>query len=187
MKHCSSPVWHRPPPGTPSSPGSCAGWLLPQIVCCERRTLPCFCAKLDLFGLADGAQHLTFVSLAPSSDPPVFTQTGPADGCGRIPVCVSIPVSVTLCNPCGQFSTASSVVDAEIWLPASFAPSWQHRVLILPRLSPGCAKPCVCCGKLEIQLHVELECYLLRLNPCYPSRLAPSCPDLPLYPQPHCR
>ena len=187
MNHGPSSIWRHPPPRPPAPPGHCSGWLLPQIICCERRSFPCFCAKLDLLGLSDCAQNLTFASIAPSSDLPVLSQTGPADGCGRIPVCISIPLSVTLCNPCGQPCSASSVVDVETWLPASFAPSWQHRVLILPRLSHGCGTHGICCGKLDIQLHVELECYLLRLNPCYPSRPAPACPDLPLYPQPHCR
>lgn len=182
MNHSPSRM-RRPHP--PAGPGAC-GWLLPQIVCCEHRTIPCFCATLELFGLPECAGELSLCSIVPAGEEPTLALCGACDPCGRIPVRVSIPVSVLLQSGCTQHR-ASSVVDVDTWLPSAFAPEWPMRVLILPRLRPVCGCSRVCGTRLEVQLHIELDCYVLCLRACHAQPPAPACPQLPLYPPPICR
>lgn len=186
MKHppscgCSH---HRPPGPVPCPQPS--GVLLNRIVACEKRVIPRLCTVLDAFGLPECVQPVRLQSIFPANDPPAWTILGECDPCGRIPMCVSIPLRLLLADSCGRTYPASAMLDVETWLPRAFADSWDCRMQILPSVQLLCRECMSCDTRFEVQLHVTLDLYLLRPEVFHMKPPRPSCPDLPLYPPPIC-
>lgn len=172
------------PPRRP--PGPCESVLVQKIIACEQRTIPCLCTELDITGLPECApEPLRIVRVQASGSQPWWTPLSDCH-CGQIPVRITIPVTVWLCDSCGGTHTASALLDVETTLPRSLclAEGARHSLFILPCVQLlGCE-----CG-FTVRLRITLECYLLCCEPCQLHRPAPSCPELPLYPppiRPHC-
>lgn len=173
---------HRPPPPPPCPRPS--GVLLPKIIDSVQRVIPRLCTVLDAFCLPEGLHPLRLQRILPSADPPAWTILGEGDGCGRIPVCVSIPLRLLVLDSCGRRHTASAVVDVETWLPCAFVDSWGCRLQVIPCVQLVCGECLSCDSRFEVQLHVTLDIYLLHPEVFHMKPPAPACPDLPLYPPP---
>ena len=187
MKHSSACgcAPHRPPP-VPMRPAPCTGVLLDRIISSEKRVIPRLCTVLEAFGLPDCAPPLRLVRIVPAEGIPSWTVTGDPDPCGRVPVCVSIPVRMILCDSCGRTHSATAVIDVQTWIPCAMTESWGCRLHIVPAIQLLCRECLSCDAHFEVQLHITLDFYLLRPEAVYPGRPAPACPDLPLYPPPIC-
>lgn len=164
------PIHPCPPHSTP--PDRC---LLQRVLACEKRSVSCLTTEWRFDGMH--AIH----SVCSSSVPSCWQLD---DGCT---LRVSLPLSVCLSNACGSRVQPASV-DAETALPHSFAQALYDphcTLLILPCVRLLRAE-CICEGVFRVQLAISLEVYLLRYELCVCGSPKPSCPPLPLYPQPLC-
>lgn len=156
----------------PAPPERC---LLQRVLACEKRSVSCLTTEWRF----DGMHAIHSVC---SSGVPSCWQLD--DGCT---LRVSLPLSVCLSNACGSRVQPASV-DAETALPHSFAQALYAphcTLLILPCVRLLRAE-CICEGVFRVQLAISLEVYLLRYELCVCGSPKPSCPPLPLYPQPLC-
>lgn len=164
------PIHPCPPHSTP--PDRC---LLQRVLACEKRSVSCLTTEWRF----DGMHAIHSVC---SSGVPSCWQL--EDGCT---LRVSLPLSVCLSNACGSRVLPASV-DVETALPHSFAQALYDphcTLLILPCVRLLRAE-CICEGVFRVQLAISLEVYLLRYELCVCGSPKPSCPPLPLYPQPLC-
>lgn len=164
---------HPTHPPRPAPPDRC---LIQRIIACERRSVPC----LGVEWRFDGMHAVQSVSA--SGAPSCWSME---DGCT---LCVSLPVTVRLCDSCGRSCIQPASVDVETALPHSFAHAAddpRSTLLILPCVRLARAE-CACGGVFRVQLAVSLEIYLLRYEICCCGSPKPTCPQLPLYPQPLC-
>ena len=173
---------HRPPPPPPCGDRV----LLQKIVLHERRVIPCLRTELELTGMpccAVPPWKVTHVQA--SGAQPWWTPLEGCGHCGQVPVRITLPVSVQVCDSCGHTHAASALVEAETQLPHALcnAEGCGQTLLILPCVRFLCASPCEC-GCVQAQLHVTLDVYLLRAEPYQLRHPAPACPELPLYPPP---
>lgn len=184
MKHVPSCgcVPHRPPPPCPTAHVTGNGVLLDRVIACEKRVIPRLCTVLEAFGLPECASPFRLIRVLPSIDPPTWSIPGDSDHCGHLPVCLSIPVRLVLCDSCGRSHTASASVDVETWPPHSFLEGWGTELRIMPCIRLLCGECLSCDTRFEVQLHVALDLYLLRPEVFHMNR--PACPELPLYPPP---
>lgn len=162
----------RPCPPHPAPPDRC---LIQRVIACEKRSVSCLTTEWRF----DGMHAIHSVC---SSGVPSCWQLD--DGCT---LRVSLPLSVCLSNSCGSRIQPASV-DVETILPQNFAQALNDphcTLLILPCVRLLRAE-CVCEGVFRVQLSIALEIYLLRYELCACGSPKPSCPPLPLYPQPLC-
>ena len=178
MKHPPSCHCRKPPAPV------CEGVLLPKITLSAQRVIPRLCTVLEAFGLPECSYPVRLQRVLPSADPPAWTILGECDGCGRIPVCISIPLRLMVADSCARTYTSSAMVDVETWLPRAFVESWGSRLIIIPGVHLLCGECLSCDPRFEVQLHVTLDVYLVHPEVCRMNRPAPACPDLPLYPPP---
>ena len=167
----------------PCSQPSPPGMLLPRIVAHESRCIPRLCTQLCLTGLPECAcPPLCLRSLQPACQPPEWTLCGSPDGCGRQQMQVRIPVSAQLCDGCGNAHHASGMVEAMVFLPPAFNRHPCLRLHIEPQLTLLCAQAACQPGCFDVQLHLSMEIYLLKLEVFAAKPPKPICPQLPLYP-----
>ncbi len=162
-------------PHHPCPPAPSAGFLLQKIIACEKRHLPCVTAEWCFQAIAPGSIR----SVTPCGSPS-WTRL---DHCR---LRIILPVSVQLCDACGQCSQQLMKLEVETALPHSFETAIcdpRNTLLILPCIRLLKAD-CTCAGCLRVHLSVALEMYLLRYEPT--GTCAPVYPQLPLYPQPVC-
>ena len=173
-------------PAHPCSPPSSPGVLLPRIIAHENRCIPRLCTRLCLSGLPEccGCRPPCLRSLQPALQPPEWTLCSDADACGRVQLQIRIPVTATLCEACGNASCASGVVEASVFLSKAFAAQGCRHLHIEPRLQLLCAEAACTPGCYDVQLHLSLEIYLLKLEAFAAQPAKPACPGLPLYPPP---
>jgi len=147
-----------------------------KIIACERLSIPCHCTELCL----NDCRFTALKSVAVSGTAVCTFADGRT-------LCLAIPVNVTACDGYGRCCTLPSSVRAEISLPRSCFHANDPRTSLL-------AVPCVrllrseCTGSgcFRVQLHIQLEIYLLRCDTCGCTFSNPACPQLPLYPPPLC-
>lgn len=172
-------------PSQPCSPPCSPGVLLPRIIAHENRCIPRLCTQLCLTGLPECAcKPLCLRSLQPCLQPPEWKLCGAADACGRVQMHIRIPVTATLCDSCGNCTCASGVVEASVFLSKAFAEQACRHLHIEPRVQLLCAEASCTPGCYDVQLHLSLEIYLLKLEAFASHPPKPACPTLPLYPPP---
>ena len=189
------PYEYRKPPSHKPKPAPCCtprqeNVLLPKIVACERRTIPCLCTELTLEDLPCCAvPPFQLLKVRQSGAQPWWRPVDRPGEYQRMHMKICIPVCAEVKDSCGKCYHASGVVEAEVFVKNVCSPcdTWHQQVFIFPcvMLLPGCecSESCTFCVKLEIQL----EIYLLRPEPCAvkkADRPEKPCPDLPMYPQP---
>ena len=155
----------------PTSSSCCTGVLLPRIIAREHRCFNHLCVTLCSSLPACLPAPLRLVSLHACGMPEC---TPSCSG-----VAVRIPVTLGVCDACGQHHTAASCIEVEVCLPPSMQ---QGNLYVQPDLQLCCARECS--GGFEATVHLSLCLYLVRLEPCMTAPPKPACPQLPLYPQP---
>lgn len=184
------PDCHTPCRPVPCRPCDCRrpcktdGVLLQKIVSCDKQSFPCLCTQLEVRGLCT-EEALTLVSVQQSGAQPWWTPLDETDCHGRLPICVSIPVCVQLCDACGKAHHATAVVEVEttLSLPCRREELWRHTLLIVPCVRLLGAEDS-CDNRFRVKLQISLELFMLRPEVFQVRRHEPKCPDLPLYPQP---
>ena len=179
-----------PPRPTPSCcsqrPFPASGFLLPRIVAAGREWQRRCSLTLAVEGLpAQAEPPLTLLEVTSCGQP-----TWEALDCcdPRIMLLrVRVPLTCQVrdrCN-CTYTGQAAITVDVRLRLGASPGECWRSNLLLLPCVRLLCIpcsseKPC-----FDVLLEVLVEAYLTRWEPCLsgpPPK--PTCPDLPLFPQP---
>ncbi|MBE5803413.1 MAG: hypothetical protein E7316_02765 [Clostridiales bacterium] len=181
MKHhdCSCPVCK------PCKPAPMQGILLPRIIASGRTWQRRSCVTLQVEGLPCCAQPpFALCSVSPCGEPcwePL------ADG-RSLRFRVTVPLLCQIRDACGCLHHGHAAISTEVCLTAScpIAECWRSHMTVLPCVRLVCAD-CTQDACFTAQLEVLVEAYLLRWEPCVTDRpCKPSCPELPLYPQP-CR
>lgn len=169
----------------PNRPSPTQSVLLPRIVASGREWLRRACVDLQVEHLPCCAQPpLSLVSVAPDGMPtwePLHS--GPPLGYR-----VTIPLMCQVHDGCGCIHTGQSSITMEVCLRPNCpsAECWRASLQVLPCVRLICAD-CSQNSCFAAQLEVVVEAYLLRWEPCATGiPCKPSCPELPLYPQP-CR
>ena len=186
MKHPASCGCRPPKPPVPRPPHSppADGVLLSRVAAMEKRVIPRLCTVLEAFGLPECAYPLRLQKLIPAEGQPACTVLGECNPCGRVPVCVSIPVRMLICDANGRRHSVSAMVDVQTWIPGRMLECWGCQWCILPCIQLLCGECLSCDARFEVSLHITLDFYLLRPEVFRPGRPAAVCPDLPLYPPP---
>ncbi len=179
------------PPRPPKPPKNCLGQsvLLNKIICSERKCFPNLCTELTLADLPCCAKAPFMLLMVQQSGANPWWAPLENDGPrNRLCLRVCIPVCCQIRDACGRHFSAMGTVELDTCFSPGCSPSdcWRHTLTLVPcvRLCnpPVCAQDCV----FPVRLEVVLEMYLTRPEPCLMRSSEPSCPELPLYPQP-CR
>lgn len=180
---------HPQPPKHSKPPKACApqGVLLNKIVASERKLIQSLCTELQVEGIPCCAQSpFTLVMVQQSGAQPWWTPLESQGQCARLCLKVFIPVCCQIRDACGKFFSATAVVEADTCLSprCPMSDCWRHQIVIVPcvRLCspPVCSEGNTFC----VQLEASLELYFTRMEACFMRPPEPTCPELPLYPQP---
>ena len=188
MKHpaCSCPAY-RPP----KSPCHCrprestACILLPRVIAQGRTWQRCMPTDLHLEDLPPCLpQPVTLIHAHVSGDATWLKM--PCTHPRQMMLNVCIPLACTLQDCCGQCHTCCAQIEYPLCLDLTCPESecWRSHATVFPQVRLVCSACCDGCG-CHAQLELLLEGYLLRWEkfasslPCKPT-----CPQLPLYPQP---
>ncbi|MEG1966772.1 MAG: hypothetical protein RR142_03795, partial [Clostridia bacterium] len=163
------------------------GVLLQKIIASERRNMPCVAAELKLDDLPCCAvPPFTLLSVQQSGIQPWWTPLDNQTNHQKLQLCISIPVCCRVRDACGKQYQATSVVEVDVSIrpPCPVSECWRHSIYVVP-----CVRLCMSecrsdTSVFQAKLQVSIEIYLLRPEPCMIHRPEPSCPELPLYPQP---
>lgn len=168
----------------PQRPPRPEGVLLPKILCCERRSIPCLCTDLALNGLSCAEPPFSLLMVRQSGARPSWTPLDEPDCTGRVTICISIPICAQVSDRCGRRHSADGRLEVEtcLRLPASCADDCD--LFIVPHVRLICAEDCPCDPVFRVRLQIQLDIYAVRPEPCMLRRPEPACPDLPLYPPP---
>ena len=171
---------HSPKPPKPPCPPQCAsnqGYLLQRIVACEKRSIP----RLSVQWCFDPCTHGCIQRVSPCGAPVWYMK----NDCTLL---MTVPVSVQLCDACGQCSVQNTSLELETTISRHMASQLddpRSMLLILPCIrflhAENTCGACFC-----VQLAVWLDLYLLRYEAMHGPTPKPSCPQLPLYPPPMC-
>lgn len=164
---------HRPPTPRPPGPLPAQGYLLQKIIASKRRVLPCVRTEL-----CTAACHGTLKSVS-AAGAAVCTV------CDERTLNAVIPLCAAVCDACGHLNRYDSSVEVQTPLPCRWPDEPGTTLLALPCVQLICAESAAS-GCFCAQLHITLDIYLLRYEMCGCLPPKPSCPQLPLYPQPLC-
>lgn len=173
----------KPPSACRCRPRKPEGVLLPRIVACDRRTIPCLDVSLCLSGLPACVQPpLTLVSLAQNGAQPEWTPV--YDSCRGACLRVRIPVCAKVCDRCQGTYHGDGVIETEVSVRCDCLPADRQCLYLTACVCLLCAQPCSQDACFQAQVRVTLDVYLIQPEPCLLKRPEPECPDLPLYPPP---
>ena len=158
-----------PPPPRPLPP---QGYLLQKIIACEHVSVPSLCVEWSPeCGDAANVQCVSASGAACAS-------------CAAGVLEASLPLTVTYRDACGRLRTSCASVSAQAPLPHTcLCDDPRSSLLVLPCVRLMSAQPAGC-GAFRLHLQAQLQVYALRYEVCGTPR--PACPQLPLYPPPHC-
>lgn len=160
--------------------------LIPKVICSGREWQRQLCTKLQVSLPECAKSPFTLLSVQQSGAFPWWEPV--KDDCkrDRLMYHVYIPVCCCVKDACGCDYFVPSVVEMEACLQLNCNPSecWRHNLVIVPCVRLVCPPVCSKDECFEVVLEVVLELFLIHWQVVCNRPPKPSCPQLPLFPQP---
>ena len=172
-------------PCSPQKPLPSGGFLLPRIVAAGREWQRRCSLTLTVDGLPMGAEPpLTLLEVTSCGQP--TWETLDCDDPRATYLRVQVPLIARVRDRCNRIYTGRTAITVDVRLRHAGPRSecWRSNLLVLPCVRLICM-PCSSeQPTFDVLLEALVEVYMIRWEPCLSGAPKPSCPDLPLFPQP---
>ena len=162
------------------------GFLLPRIVAAGREWQRRCSLTLHVEGLPVGAEPPLTLLEVTSCGQPTWETLECSDPRATV-LRVRVPLTCQVRDRCNRLYTGQTAITVDVRLRHSGPRSecWRSNLLVLPCVRLICVPCSTEKPTFDVLLEVLVEAYMTRWEPCLSGTAPkPTCPDLPLFPQP---